>query len=301
MKCDFSGPPSPVCRRGAISIGSVWRLALVAALVLPVAACGGFDPFGLFGGEKYVTKILPDDPADTTYDQGLARLEKNDSEGAAKSFSTLDKEHPNSEWSRKGLLMTIYAQYSASQYDDAIASAKRYIGLYSSTPDTAYAMYLAAMSMYNQIPDISRDQTLAQQALDMFTQLVTKFPKSEYVDDAKYKIQVVRDQLAGKEMSIGRYYLVRRDYTAAINRFHDVLAKYQTTRQAKEALYRLTEAYLGLGLTSEAQTAAAVLGHNFPDSEWYHEAYNLLKGGGLKPNENKSSWISKIFQKVGLG
>jgi outer membrane protein assembly factor BamD len=112
---------------------------------------------------------------------------------------------------------------------------------------------------------------------------------------------VARDQLAGKEMSIGRYYLTRHSYTAAINRFHDVLAKYQTTRHAEEALYRLTEAYLGLGITNEAETAAAVLGHNFPDSQWYHDAYNLLQGGGLQPNENKGSWISKLFQKVGLG
>lgn len=197
--------------------------------------------------------------------------------------------------------MATYAQYSAGQYDDAVASAKRYIGLYPSMSDTAYAMYLAGMSLYNQIPDVSRDQEQAQKALDMFTDLVTKFPKSEYVDDAKYKIQVVRDQLAGKEMSVGRYYLTRHNYTAAINRFHIVLAKYQTTRHAEEALYRLTEAYLGLGITDEAQTAAAVLGHNFPDSDWYHDAYNLLQGGGLQPSENKGSWISKIFQKVGLG
>jgi outer membrane protein assembly factor BamD len=282
----------------------VLRFAFVAALALPVAACGGlsnFDPFGLFGGEKYHTEITPDVPPDEMYDQGLAHLQSDDAEGAAKQFSNLDKQYPYSQWSRKGMLMTTYAQYQSGEYDDAIASANRYIGLYPNTPDTAYAMYLAGMSMYNQIPDISRDQERSQKALDMFTQLVQKFPKSEYVDDAKYKIQVTRDQLAGKEMSIGRYYLTRRNYTAAINRFHDVLAKYQTTRHSEEALYRLVEAYLGLGITNEAQTAAAVLGHNFPDSQWYHDAYNLLKGGGLQPNEDKTSWISKIFQKVGLG
>jgi outer membrane protein assembly factor BamD len=301
MNCDFSAPPSPFRRSALISIASALRLAVVAALVLPVAACGGFDPFSLFGGEKYVTKIDPEVPPDTGYDQGLARLAKGDSEGAAKAFADVDKQYPNSQWSRKGLLMTTYAQYNSGQYDDAIASANRYIGLYPDTPDTAYAMYLAGMSMYNEIPDISRDQERAQKALDMFTKLVEKFPKSEYVDDTKYKIQVVRDQLAGKEMSIGRYYLTRHNYAGAINRFHEVLAKYQTTRHTEEALYRLTEAYLGLGISDEAQTAAAVLGHNFPDSDWYHDAYNLLQGGGLKPNENKGSWISKIFQKVGLG
>jgi outer membrane protein assembly factor BamD len=130
---------------------------------------------------------------------------------------------------------------------------------------------------------------------------VQKYPKSEYVEDAKYKIQVTRDQLAGKEMSIGRYYLARKNYTAAVNRFREVLAKYQTTRHAEEALYRLTEAYLGLGIANEAQTAAAVLGHNFPDSVWYNDSYKLLASDGLKPEENRGSWISRAFQKVGLG
>ena len=130
MNCDFSAPPSPFRRPALISIAGALRLAVVAALVLPVAACGGFDPFGLFGGEKYVTKIDPEVPPDTAYDQGIARLQKGDSEGAAKAFSDVDKQYPNSQWSRKGLLMATYAQYSAGQYDDAIASANRYIGLY---------------------------------------------------------------------------------------------------------------------------------------------------------------------------
>jgi outer membrane protein assembly factor BamD len=135
----------------------------------------------------------------------------------------------------------------------------------------------------------------------VFTSLVQKYPRSEYVEDAKFKIQVTRDQLAGKEMSVGRFYLARKNYTAAVNRFREVLAKYQNTRHAEEALFRLTEAYMGLGVTNEAQTAAAVLGHNFPDSQWYKDSYKLLAGGGLKPEENRGSWISKAFSKVGLG
>ena len=158
--------------------------------------------------------------------------------------------------------------------------------------------YLAGMSHYNLIPDISRDQERAEKSLRFFTDLVQKYPKSEYVEDARYKIQVTRDQLAGKEMSIGRYYLNRRNYTAAINRFRAVLQNYQTTRHSEEALYRLTEAYLGLGISDEAQTAAAVLGHNFPDGEWYKDAYALLKTGGLAPHENQDSWISKIYHTV---
>ncbi|MDB5595988.1 MAG: bamD [Hyphomicrobiales bacterium] len=277
------------------------RVALAALIVLPAAGCSSLDSLNPFGGEKYETKLLADVPAEEIYDQGLARLQKKDGEGAAKKFAELEKQYPYSQWSRKGLLMQTYSQYEGTQYDDAIASANRYIGLYPTSPEVSYAAYLMGMSYYKQIPDISRDQEVTEKALQVFTALVQKYPKSEYVEDSKYKIQVTRDQLAGKEMSVGRYYLARKNYTAAVNRFRAVLAKYQTTRHAEEALYRLTEAYLGLGIAPEAQTAAAVLGHNFPDSQWYTDAHKLLAGGGLQPSEDRGSWISKAFQKVGLG
>jgi outer membrane protein assembly factor BamD len=280
------------------------RLASLAVLVFPVAACSGgssFDPFNMFGGEKYETKLLPDVPADNLYNQGLAQLRKKDYEAAGKTFGDLEKQYPYSQWQRKGLLMTTFSQYQNSSYDDAVASAQRYIGLYPSSPDAPYAYYLAAMSHYNLIPDVSHDQERAQKASILFAQIVEKFPKSEYAEDARYKLQVTRDQLAGKEMSVGRYYLNQRNYTAAINRFREVLGKYQTTRHSEEALMRLTEAYLALGITNEAQTAAAVLGHNFPDSDWYKDAYARLQAGGLQPHEDQGSWISKAFRKMGLG
>ena len=285
-----------------LEVSGLIRLALVTALALPMAACStleSMNPFG--GGEKYETKLLPDEPADAIYDQGLARLQKGDAEGAAKKFADLDKQYPFSQHSRKGMIMQTYAQYQGGLYDDAISSAQRYVSLYPASPDAPYAMYLAAMSYYNQVPDISRDQERAEKALQLFVSLVEKYPKSEYVEDSKYKIQVTRDQLAGKEMSVGRFYLSRKNYPAALNRFRDVLAKYQTTRHVEEALYRLTETNLALGVTSEAQTAAAVLGHNYPDSQWYKDAYALLQGGGLQPNEDNRSWISKTFKKIGLG
>lgn len=197
--------------------------------------------------------------------------------------------------------MTAFSQYQNSSYDDAIASAKRYIGLYPSSPDIAYAHYLEAMSYYNQIPEISRDQDRAAKAAALFTEIIEKYPKSEYVEDSRYKLQVARDQLAGKEMLVGRYYLNQRNYIAAINRFREVLAKYQTTRHAEEALMRLTEAYLALGIPNEAQTAAAILGHNYPDSIWYKDAYARLQSDGLEPHEDQGSWISKAFHKMGLG
>jgi len=279
----------------------VVRLAVLALIASPLAACSSIDKLNPFGGEKYETKLLPDVPAEEIYDQGLARLARSDGEGAAKKFQDLEKQYPYSQWARKGLLMQVYGFYESGKFDDAAATGARYVGLYPSSPEAAYATYLVAMSYYKQIPDISRDQENAERALQVFTSLVQKYPRSEYVEDAKFKIQVTRDQLAGKEMSVGRFYLARKNYTAAVNRFREVLAKYQNTRHAEEALFRLTEAYMGLGVTNEAQTAAAVLGHNFPDSQWYKDSYKLLAGGGLKPEENRGSWISKAFSKVGLG
>ena len=277
------------------------RIAFVSTLAMAAAGCSTLESLNPFGGEKYETKLLPEEPADQIYDQGLARLQKGDGEGATKKFAELEKQYPFSSHSRKGLIMQTYSQYQGGQYDDAIATAQRYIGLYPSSPDAPYAMYLAAMSYYNQVPDISRDQERAEKSLQLFSALVEKYPKSEYVEDSKYKIQVTRDLLAGKEMSVGRFYLTRKNYSAALGRFRDVVGKYQTTRHVEEALYRLTEAYMALGITQEAQTAAAVLGHNYPDSQWYKDAFALLKGGGLQPNEDSGSWISKSFKKLGLG
>ena len=275
---------------------------LTAVLALTMAGCSALDSINPFGpGEKYETKILPEVPATDIYDQGLARLQKKDAAGAAKKFSDLEKQYPFSDWSRKGLIMTTFSQYQSADYDSAIASGKRFYQLYPNSPDAPYALYLQGMSYYQQIPDVSRDQEASAKALDLFQQIVTKFPTSEYADDSKFKIQVTRDQLAGKEMSVGRFYLQRRNYTAAINRFRTVLAKYQTTRHTEEALARLTEAYLALGINNEAQTAAAVLGHNFPDSPWYKDAFAKLRADGLEPNEDQGSWIYRTFHGLGLG
>jgi len=276
----------------------VVRSLMALCAVISLASCSIFDDFNPFGAEKYKMVIEPDVPASKVYDQGLAKLADGAPAEAAKKFTDLGKQFPDSDWSRKGLLMTTYAQFQAGSYDDAEQSAERYLKLYPKSTEAAYALYLEASSYYNQIPDISRDQERAAKALGLFQKILQDYPKSEYVDDAKFKIQVTSDQLAGKEMSIGRFYLNRRNYTAAINRFRAVLTSYQTTRHSEEALYRLTEAYMGLGIVDEAQTAAAVLGHNFPDGEWYKDAYNLLKGGGLSPQENQQSWISKLYHAV---
>ena len=272
--------------------------AALVAIALAGSSCSMIDQFNPFGAEKYKMEVTPDVPASKSYDQGLEKLANGAPAEAAKKFTDLGKQYPTSDWARKGLLMTTYADYQAGDYTSAETSAERYLKDYPNSPEADYVLYLQGNAYYMQIPDISRDQEKTSKAMETFQAVVQKYPKSEYAEDAKYKIQVTQDQLAGKEMSIGRFYLSRRNYTAAINRFRNVLQYYQTTRHAAEALYRLVEAYLGLGITDEAQTAAAVLGHNFPDSQWYHDAYDLLKGKGLSPQEFGGSWISKIWHTV---
>jgi outer membrane protein assembly factor BamD len=274
------------------------RSLLVVCAAAALASCSVFDDFNPFGAEKYKMVIEPDVPASKVYDQGLAKLANGAPADAAKKFTDLGTQFPDSDWARKGLLMTTYAQFQGGDYENAEQSAQRYVKLYPKSTEAAYALYLEASAYYNQIPDVSRDQERAAKALLAFQQVVKDYPNSEYVSDSKFKIDVTMDQLAGKEMSIGRFYLNRHNYTAAINRFRAVLTSYQTTRHSEEALYRLTEAYMGLGITDEAETAAAVLGHNFPDGQWYKDAYGLLKGGGLEPRENQQSWISKLYHAV---
>ncbi|MFS8036050.1 outer membrane protein assembly factor BamD [Xanthobacter sp. AM11] len=245
--------------------------------------------------------LIPDEPAEKIYNEGLTLLRRQEPEKAAKRFEDVDRTHPYSEWARKSLLMSTFSYFEAGKYDEAIASGRRYVALYPGSQDAAYAQYLVASALYENIPDITRDQRKTRQALDALEDVARKYPNTEYAATAKKKIEVARDQLAGKEMMIGRYYLEQRNYTGAINRFKVVVTQYQTTRQVEEALLRLTEAYMALGVVSEAQTAAAVLGYNFPDSPWYKDAYKLVQSGGAEPQENKASWISQAFKKMGLG
>jgi outer membrane protein assembly factor BamD len=278
---------------GLVRRASAARLLALALFAIPLGACSLF-------GDKDVQ--APDEPADKLYNEGVYLLnQKQDYKDAAKKFEEVERQHPYSEWARKALIMAAYARYEAREYDDAIASAKRYVTLHPGSPDAAYAQYLIGSSYFDQIPDISRDQARTERAVAALEEVVRKFPTTEYALSAKRKIDVGRDQLAGKEMAVGRYYMEKKDFTGAINRFKIVVTQYQTTRHVEEALMRLTEAYMALGVVQEAQTAAAVLGHNFPDSRWYADAYRLVKAGGVEPAENKGSWISRAFKKVGLG
>jgi outer membrane protein assembly factor BamD len=272
------------------------RVAAMLLLTLGLGACGTMD----FFGSK--NELPPEEPADRLYNEGLFYLNvQHKPKDAVKKFEEVDRQHPYSDWARKSLLMSAYANYQTGAYDECIAAAKRYITLHPGSPDAAYAQYLIGASYYDQIPDITRDQDRTEKALAALNEVVRKYPDSQYANNAKQKLEVARDQLAGKEMQVARYYLDRKDYTGAINRFKVVVTKYQTTRQVEEALERLVECYMALGIVDEAQTAAAVLGHNFPDSEWYKHAYALVKSGGKEPYENTGSWISKAFRKIGLG
>jgi outer membrane protein assembly factor BamD len=247
-------------------------------------------------------EVVPDEPAEKLYNEGLYLMQsKRDYKKAAQKFEEVDRQHPYSEWARKSLIMSAYAHYEGTQYDDTVNAAKRYVTLHPGSPDAAYAQYLIGSSYYDQIPDVTRDQARTEKALQALEEVVRKYPNTEYAASAKRKIEMARDQLAGKEMNTARYFQKRGQYIAAINRYKVVITQYQTTRHVEEALMRLTETYMALGIVGEAQTAAAVLGHNFPDSTWYRDAYGLVKGGGLEPREDNASWISKAFKKVGLG
>jgi len=267
---------------------AVLRLASLAVVVGLLAGCNT-------SSDSSKDAFANDKPAGDLYNTGLADVNSGDLKSAVKTFDDIDREHPYSEDARKALIMSAFASYRSGANDDAIATSKRYLSLYPGSPDAAYADYIIGSSYFRQIPDVTRDQEATKDAIAALQEVIDRYPDSEYAADAKNKIIVARDQLAGKEMQIGRYYLEQRQYLAAINRFKTVVTDYQDTRHVEEALERLTEANLALGLTSEAQTAAAVLGHNFPDSKWYQDAYNLLQTGGIQPREDKTSWISQLF------
>ncbi|MDD7910328.1 outer membrane protein assembly factor BamD [Pseudovibrio exalbescens] len=265
---------------------------LSLAIALAVAGCAS--------QEKVDEYAFGDTPAELMFNQGLALRAEGKLKDAEKKFSELDRVYPYSEYARKALINIAYLNFTMSKYPEAIAAADRFVTLYPGNEDAAYALFLIGESYYRQIPDVGRDQRSTQRALKAFDEVVQRFPDSEYANQARQRIRVAHDQLAGKEMEVGRYYLQRRQYLASINRFKVVVLNYQTTRHVEEALFRLVESYYALGVVKEAQTAAAVLGHNFPESQWYRDAYSLLQKGGYEPNENESSWISRAFGDIKL-
>eukprot|EP01036_Dinobryon_divergens_P037251 gene37251-48699_t len=284
--------------RRFVSPSRMVRATLIAGLALQLAGCetvsstvSSLNPFG--ASSKSSSDLGKDEPAEALFNDGLVRLQNRNFDGAARKFADVDKQYPYTSWSKRSLLLTTYANYENRNYEDSISNGRRFVQLYPADKDAAYAQYLVGMSYFNQMPDVTRDQERSQRALLAMDELLNKWPTSEYAADARQRVAIARDQLAGKEMEIGRYYLNQRNYPGSVNRFREVLTKYQTTRHTEEALMRLTEAYMAMGVVQEAQTAAAVLGHNFPDSPWYKDAFKLLESGGLSPRENQDSYISR--------
>jgi outer membrane protein assembly factor BamD len=238
------------------------------------------------------------EPVGPLYNKGLEQMQAGEYRTAAKTFGEVERQHPYSAWATKAQLMQAYSQYQRNAYDEAINAAQRFITLHPGHKDAAYAYYLVALCNYEQIIDVRRDQTNTRKALESLEEVTRRYPGTAYAQDAAAKATLARDHLAGKEMEVGRYYLKKGSYLAGINRFKRVITEYQNTSHTPEALYRLTEGYLALGIRSEAQTAAAVLGHNYPNSAWYQDAYSLLVNDGVLPQEHKDSWISKAVSSV---
>ena len=270
---------------------AVMALAASATSVL-VTACQN-DP------DIDITKLAAEtDPPEVLYNQGLANLNAGKTTEAARKFDAIDQQHPFSEYARKALVMRSFVNYRNGQYQDAINGASRYLSLYPESEDAAYAQYIVGLAYSKQIPSVTQDQKPAFKTIEAMQAVITKYPDSEYIEDAQAKIRYAKDQLAGKEMQVGRYYLERKEYLAAVTRFRTVVEQYSSTNQVEEALARLVESYFAMGITSEAQTAAAVLGHNYPDSQWYADSYKLLQTGGLEPRESGNSWISRAGKKL---
>ncbi len=277
----------------AVSV-DIRKSARVAAVVLAAVAGSSLITACQNDPDIDITKLTAEtDPPDVLYNQGLANLNAGKTTEAARKFEAIDKQHPFSEYARKALVMNAFVSYRNGQYQDAINATSRYLNLYPQSEDAAYAQYIQGLAYTKQIPSVTQDQRPAAKAIEAMQVVVDKYPDSEYVDDAQAKIRFARDQLAGKEMQVGRYYLERKEYLAAISRFRTVVERYPTTNQVEEALARLVEAYYAMGVTGEAQTAAAVLGHNYPDSQWYADSYKLLQSGGLEPRETGTSWIAR--------
>lgn len=250
------------------------------------------------------TQALNPDPPAKMFADGDAFMSSGKFESAASKFEALDREHPYSPEARRAIVMAAYAYYRGGKIPEAIAAAERYVALHPGTKEAPLAHHIIASAYFDDIKGPNRDQTATRKALEQLKILKSRYPDSQYAQNADNRIRLAEDTLAAAEMDVGRYYLKRRNYVAAINRFKTVVSEYQTTAHVEEALARLTESYMSLGITREAQNAAAVLGHNYPNSKWYKDSYALLQSGGLTPQSDSDSWLTKAWKSVptfGLG
>lgn len=268
------------------NLNTYFCLFVLVFLCVPAGCAGDKD------------KDLPDKPVEELYNAGADLMHKGEYKKAAKQFEEVERQHPYSQWATRAELMGAYALYQAMEYDDAIVGLDQFIQLHPGNVNIAYAYYLRALCFYERITEVRRDQSYASNALKGLQDVVKRFPETVYAKDAVLKIALVFDHLAGAEMEIGRWYLGQKLYIAALSRFRTVVEKYQTTSHVPEALERLVETSLALGLTDEAKSTAAVLGYNFPGSPWYQDAYGLLVKNNLTPKENTQSWASRAWHTV---
>ncbi|SFJ17656.1 outer membrane protein assembly factor BamD [Celeribacter neptunius] len=249
-------------------------------------------------GNNAPTRDLEGYPAKDIYERAEYEITQKDFGDAAFYFGEVERLYPYSDWAKRALIMQAFSYHRDRDYENARVSAQRFLDFYPADEDAAYAQYLLALSYYDQIDDVGRDQGLTYQALQALRVVIERYPDSEYARSAILKFDLAFDHLAAKEMEIGRYYLKHKHYTAAVNRFRVVVEKFQTTQHTAEALHRLVEAYLSLGLTEEAQTAGAVLGHNYKSTEWYADSYKLLTGKGLEPKVFEGNWLGAVYRQM---
>ena len=280
----FCGPSRGLC---AFSLR-------VAGLVLAASLLAGCSSISWFGSKDEPPENT--DPPDVIYGKAEKLVDRGKYGDAAKAYEDVDINHPYSPEARRAILMAAFAYYKAGKYDEAIGASDRYLTLHPGTKESDLAQNIIAMSYYDRVLDPKRDQSAARKALVAYDTLVQRYPESRYAAEARNRARILRDLLAASEMVIGRYYLRHNNFLAAINRFRTVVTDFQTTEQVEEALMRLSEAYMALGIVNEAQTAAAVLGHNFPDSKWYKRSYGLLQKYGVKPQEHEGSWITQTWK-----
>jgi outer membrane protein assembly factor BamD len=277
------------------------RTGVVCALVLATAlsACGnGSDrptTGGIFSQEEIPLETYS---AQQIFERGEYELERKKPDQAAFYFAEIERLYPYSEWAKRALIMQAFSYHRDKDYENSRSASQRFIDFYPDDDDAAYAQYLLALSYYDQIDEVGRDQGLTFQALQSLRQVIERYPDSEYAKSAILKFDLAFDHLAGKEMEIGRYYLKRGNYAASINRFRVVVEDFQTTSHTAEALHRLVEGYLSLGLTQEAQTAGAILGYNFRSTEWYEDSYKLLTGRGLELEAAGDGWLNQIYRQM---
>jgi outer membrane protein assembly factor BamD len=271
-------------------------LSLHSSAIVCALAIAGAGMLAGCASKTDTAKLLNPDPPDKMYAIADAYMAKGRWGDAAKQFEDLDRDHPYAPEARRAMVMAGYAYYKAGKYQEAIVAAKRYTTMHPGTKDAALAHHIIASSHFDEMKDPTRDQSATRKALTELKTLVQRYPDSPYVKQAENRIRLCEDALAASEMNVGRYYLKRGNHVAAINRFKTVVAEHQTTAHVEEALTRLTESYVALGIMNEAQSAAAVLGHNFPQSRWYADAYALLQRVGLKPQLNSKSWVSQQWK-----